>query len=541
MNKLLNQITKSEYDMIDYYRTIYAGVNPTKKRMPAKDLLSVWETNKEGFLGKIFKHSLILEKPVEVEAPENQLETEMWNTFWGYNNYAPDSEEKKAADFVRNMKRDLYLLITDGDLYDDKYKMVKSIIDSFYSSNFVKNKLYKGRFDGRSNISVKISYGGKSVTISTEMKLTKILRKVNELLGIPGLEEFLTVRSRILNTSKLKGTLCISIHPLDYMTMSDTECDWSSCMSWQNDGEYRQGTVEMMNSPHIVVGYLKSSEPMEIGGENWNSKKYRSLYYVSPDIITNIKGYPYRSIPLDKEVITWLKRLVENTYDDIKYQDNIIDFNSTKNDFILEPTTDLMYNDCFGCKDDETRHIAYLAKGNTINLFDFCYSGPRQCMQCGQTYANFYDESALVCNECNLQIRCEYCGDFCDNEEETHVVDGMTICDYCYDTETTVDDITKERFFNSECATIYIVSPESKNLFEILGVRESTVQEFKTHVNEYLTGPLDSELCWINYIDIPCNKITQKGWEFLFPDEKDREKIMNKCKNYIKAKEGAIA
>lgn len=542
MSKLLNQITESEYGMIDYYRAIYADVNSTKM-IPAKDLLSVWEINKEEFLGKIFKRSLILEKPIEVAAPEDQLEAEMFETFlnsYNYSNYAPDSEEKRAINFIRGMREALYSLITDGDCDDNKYKMIKSILGSFYASSFVKNKMYRGRFIDCPNTSVKMSYNGKSVTISTDMKLTKILRKVNELLEVPGFEEFLTVRSRILNTSKLKGTLCISIHPLDYMTMSDNNCDWSSCMSWYHEGEYRQGTVEMMNSPYIVVGYLKSSESMIIDDGEWNSKKYRSLYYVSPNVITNIKGYPYKSIPVDKEVITWLKRLVENAYDDIKYQDNIIDFNSTDNDFILEPVTNLMYNDCFGCKDNQTRHIAYLAKGNTTTIFDFCYSGPRQCMQCGQTYVGFYDESSLVCDECNIQIRCEYCGDLC-NDEETCVVEGMTICNYCYAVETTIDEITKERFFKSESATIYIVNLESEETFKVLSVRESTIQEFKIHMDEYLTEPLDINSHWTSYIDIPYNKITQKGWEFLFPDREDREKVVNRCRNYIKTKEGAIA
>lgn len=542
MSKLLNQITKSEYDMIDYYRTVYADADPAKM-IPAKDLLSVWETNKEEFLGKIFKHSLILEKPIEVAAPEDQLEEEMFETLlnsYSYSNYAPDSEEKRAVNFIRGMREALYSLISNEDCDDNKYKMVKSIIDSFCASFFVKNRLYKGRFVGCPNVSVKLSYGGKSVTVSTDMKLTKILRKVNELLNVSGLEEFLTVRSRILNTSKLRGTLCISIHPLDYMTMSDNECDWSSCMSWYHVGEYRQGTVEMMNSPYIVVGYLKSSAPMAIGSGEWNSKKYRSLYYVSPNVITNIKGYPYRSIPLDKEVITWLKRLVENAYDDIKYQDNIIDFNSTDNDFILHPVTNLMYNDCLGCKDGQTRHIAYLVKGNTTTIFDFCYSGPGQCIQCGQTYVGFYDESYLICDECNVQIRCEYCGDLC-GEEETHIIEGMTICNYCYDAETSVDDITKERFFNSECATIYIVDLEGGGTFKALNVRDSTIREFQMHMNEYLTEPLSQELRWIHCIDVPYNKITQKGWEFLFPNSEDREKIMNECRDYIRAKEGAIA
>ena len=156
MSKLLNQITKSEYDMIDYYRTTYADVDPAKM-IPAKDLLSVWEMNKEEFLGKIFKHSLILEKPVEVAAPESQLEAEIYKTLLKRCNYASDSEEKRAANFIRDMKEALYSLITDEDYNDNKYKMVKSIIDSFNSSNFMKNRLYKGRFVGCPNVSVKLS------------------------------------------------------------------------------------------------------------------------------------------------------------------------------------------------------------------------------------------------------------------------------------------------------------------------------------------------------------------------------------------------
>ena len=117
----------------------------------------------------------------------------------------------------------------------------------------------------------------------------------------------------------------------------------------------------------------------------------------------------------------------------------------------------------------------------------------------------------------------------------------MTICNYCYDAETTVDDITKERFFNSESATIYIVNLESGETFEILEVRELTMQKFKIHMDEYLTEPLDIKPHWRHYIDVPYNKITQKGWEFLFPDSEDRKKIMNKCRDDIRAKEGVIA
>lgn len=536
---LLNRITDEEYKMIDFYRMTFAGVNPNKG-VPAKELLSVWETNKEKFLGSIFKHSLTLEKPVEVVAPEEQLETEMYDILLKNKNCDINSDEYKAANFISKMQSALYLLIKNLKYDDNEYAMIASIIESFYSTNLVKNKLYKGRFIGFPNVSVKISHNRKSTTISTNMKLTKILGKVNQLLEIPGFEEFLTVRSRILNTSKLRGTLCISIHPLDFLTMSDNDCDWSSCMSWYNEGEYRQGTVEMMNSPCIVVGYLKSSKPMLIDDNEWNNKKYRSLYYVSKDIITNIKGYPYKSIALDKEVVTWLKRLVENYNENCKYQDRIINLNSEDNDYIFEPNTDMMYNDCIGCKDNEIRHIAYISKDKKSNVFDFCYSGPNQCMQCGETFAHFYNESSLICEECDTKCRCEYCEDIFDEEDIT-IVNGMQICPYCYEEETFEDEITKERFFNSSRVNIYIIDFETGEPFKILKVHTNTAQEFNIHINEYLAELTTQELQRIfYYMDIPYNKITQKGWEFLFPDKKDREEIINICKNYIRVKKGDI-
>ena len=45
--------------------------------------------------------------------------------------------------------------------------------------------------------------------------------------------------------------------------MSDNDYGWDSCMGWMNEGEYRLGTVEMMNSPCIVVAYID-------GEEAWN-------------------------------------------------------------------------------------------------------------------------------------------------------------------------------------------------------------------------------------------------------------------------------
>ena len=89
-------------------------------------------------------------------------------------------------------------------------------------------------------------------------------------------EDFRIKHSRILSEKEFIGRLSLSIHPLDFMTMSDNDSDWSSCMSWRTCGSYRRGTVEMMNSPCVVVAYLSASKPMVLDRGShfkWNIKK----------------------------------------------------------------------------------------------------------------------------------------------------------------------------------------------------------------------------------------------------------------------------
>ena len=75
----------------------------------------------------------------------------------------------------------------------------------------------------------------------------RVLSKIATAYNLPGFEDFRIAQSLVTNQANLKGYITLSIHPLDYMTMSDNNCGWDSCMSWQEEGCYRQGTVEMMN------------------------------------------------------------------------------------------------------------------------------------------------------------------------------------------------------------------------------------------------------------------------------------------------------
>lgn len=103
--------------------------------------------------------------------------------------------------------------------------------------------------------------------------------------------------SRILQENKVQGTLCASVHPLDFISSSENNYNWRSCHSL--DGEYRSGNLSYMVDKCTVVIYLKGDEdvvlpnfPPEVP---WNNKKWRCLFFVDPanNLIWAGRQYPF--------------------------------------------------------------------------------------------------------------------------------------------------------------------------------------------------------------------------------------------------------
>ena len=121
---------------------------------------------------------------------------------------------------------------------------------------------------------------GKILKVQKGTKPLRVLAKMAQAFNLEGFEEFRLTHSRILNQKKMTGELCLSIHPMDFMTMSDNNSNWESCMSWSDYGCYRRGTVEMMNSECVVVAYLRAKEDMKVSEDlYWNNKKWRCWFF----------------------------------------------------------------------------------------------------------------------------------------------------------------------------------------------------------------------------------------------------------------------
>ncbi len=442
MGKLFDKLDHK--DELDAWIKTYAGYeNVTNENPPASlaHLMRYWEAAKSEYLYKMFGEQFIIEKTISVETSREEIFDKMWNAL----TYESDMTDFKLAyrnwlgdaNLDLNANAELWYLISPDILTDNKY--------SFETH--------------------KISINDTTITVQKGCKPMKALAKIAELAGLEGFEKFRIAHSNILGKKKTTGTLCLSIHPLDYITMSDNDNGWDSCMNWINAGCYRIGTVEMMNSPAVVVAYLKSHKTMRFHDSEWNSKKWRNLFIVDRDFITGIKGYPYQDSYLDETCIDILMNLAEKNLG-YRYEHDIVEhsFESYKDEVEFPELdrnvdfrffTNWMYND-FG--NGNTTHMVIAP--DTYDV-DFNYSGTPECMYCGNVLNdcdNYNEEetSAVICTDCMQLIRCEYCNEVIRPGEECEL-DGHIICGDCYEAYATYDPLNDETHSRENMDTVFLV------------------------------------------------------------------------------------
>lgn len=459
MSDIRNLLTAKDYSLIDMYRENYVSEDRVyhigDDMIPSFDLLMPWSEAKSEFLTALFGNQLILSREISLRKSCKEL-------------YDDEATHKhinhldQLACQLEERLRALYLnhIITVDEFY---------ILRRFITLDVLLTNEYNG---------VNVNIGGYRLTHGC--KLMKALKQLNNTLHLMDekeFEEFRICQSMCTNTAVLNGKLCLSIHPLDYMTMSDNACDWSSCMSWKEDGCYRMGTVEMMNSPCVVIAYLESSHPMYFDREtSWNNKKWRSLYIVTPDIVTNIKSYPYYDSSIDKIVTNWLYELMVKAFPNYSYEKPYTFEYPMIGSTRLCFETNLMYND-FG---RGTIHWGFRRKGVDDNLI-INYSGDAQCMVCGNTDSGSLYEDCLICDVCeprNDIWYCEECG--CRlTEDEVYFINGsdVPLCECCYQKCAARDCISDEDGWCDEMIPV-IYMPAS--------LIDHSCQVAKAYLDEYI-------------------------------------------------------
>ena len=442
---LFNLLTEDEQKQINCaiedWVDEHVGDSNCYERLPLPSILHPWETAKEKNLYKLLGENLILSKNFVYEKSFGELRDEIYRM-------------KDFHAFPRKFREAIY-----SGLYclsNDTQWMLNLLLDPDY--------LVDNSYSG-TPFSVIDPKTEKPYYIKKGCKIMKVLHKICEMYNIDmeSFEAFRIKHSQILNAKKLTGELHLSIHPLDYITMSDNECGWASCMSWLNGGEFAQGTVEMMNSACVVVAYLTAKDNVNFYGGEWNNKKWRELFIVTENVISEILPYPYRNDSLTKAVLGWLRELAKQNLN-WEYKNDLFTYIAEDEEYVIEDTdyhiyfsTNYMYNDF------RSQHLMYISP-HLRNNITIDYSGPSECMWCGDTHICIDDESRLVCECCTGGWRCEHCGARIYYEEDMNSIDGLILCHDCYDTRVKNCVNCGEPHYIDELIPIYIVKEDESQI-----------------------------------------------------------------------------
>lgn len=395
-------------------------------------VLEPWRQNKCS-LFKTLGNELIISKEIEADVDEDILRDSFYREL-RYNSVAKSFWNKYFN-----------WLTAILDSNDPNLK----IISEYYIALENADDLLKNRYAGKTFLF--IAPDGKKVQICHGAKMLKVIKTLNKHYNFASeteFEEFRLAHSHVLTGAKVSGTLSLSIHPLDFLTMSDNNNDWHSCMSWKHDGEYRMGTVEMMNSPCVVIAYFTTENnnfyrlTYNKKWYTWNNKMWRCLYVVDPRVIAEVRQYPYDSDILNNAVIEWLRQLMERN-SGVKFCENAskVEFSYFTGDNLTHPVSgkgitlsfasNKMYNDF------RYNHTICFAEGLQDTHITINYSGPAICMICGGPFHSYDidgDCSRLICPDCSDAARCSECGDiYSASEIHYRSLDNSYICNDCYE------------------------------------------------------------------------------------------------------------
>lgn len=431
--------------------TTYGGFNDSNYSEPTVSLqllMRFWEKNKAQ-LYKMLDNQYIYEKEVQYEKPVSLLEDEMFD-------FLTRSEE--GSTFKSIFKDWVFNWIEEDCVERNQYygKLVGLVSSYSLATNVYPDRTFK------------INVNGNDIPISHNSKISKILSKIAKAANLDGFENFRIGHSRVLNQKKITGTLCFSIHPLDYFTMSDNEYGWDSCMNWRDAGCYRLGTVEMCNSPYVIVCYLKGDKQLRFYDNYWNSKKWRNLFIIDKDLITGVKGYPYQDEVLDTLCINTLKELAEKNLN-WKFNDTIhehcfdnesdtVYLNNNEDKYYFSFSTEHMYNDF---SNHAIAHFVLSPEAPSDIYIN--YSGPAVCMCCGsQIYDNVSGDDCVLCDDCASAIYCECCDSRIRSDNDVYELDDMLLCESCYFDNRVIDPITQEEHHIDNCTQIYLIPNEEE-------------------------------------------------------------------------------
>ena len=416
--------------------------------------------------------------------PFNSLEIEPMMDIW----------EKNKAPYVQRFggtiwrsKEKITLKLTDS-IKEKKFESLLNTLSDEDLSSMAENDVTFEEFlreNKEGFFENKVVHPYPEIKVQKGMKLLKCFKYF--LPSFTATRTIQDLASRFIQEDKIEGYLYLSVAPIDYLTMSESNSNWRSCHSL--DGDYRAGNLSYMLDKTTIVAYLASDKKEQMralpDGCEWYSKKWRMLVHTNnfESVIYYDRQYPFDSEILEVAVADALNEFCgkefnppnHNGFSTIRIpgwaeslsldhnfilgrEDCIYDTKDTIDTSDFLGYSDIVLSPFYTPSTSLKKQNGYYDIMDTIEIkskkvwdkafhsvYDIKIGEKVPCVKCGRHYIERTD--SFLCNECiavedadeDFYLVCETCGSRIYNMDEAEVINGELTCKTC------ADAINKER------------------------------------------------------------------------------------------------
>lgn len=507
---LIDKLTKEDLENIQNYRKLFQinGGSFADALTPVESFLQDWNKSKGTLyraLGNCFRKSV----PFSYTLSESEKEGKLIKIIEKYedlryeilNNvleaYKLLLNTYLTSTLAKNVDVGAWREPSLENKIDELTYCMKSIIsccfnyDRLYQNEIKLDYLYFKLNKRKELKEYKVSYNMKPFRVLNTVIEAYITNEEKRKELSKKIEQYRIDVSKVNNEDRANTEIIFSIHPLDFMSMSDNDVtSWQSCMNWHDNGCYRVGTVEMMTSNNVICAFIPNKtldarelyDEMSKQGEyrrEYNcydyiktpvpyfDKSWRCLFYAEKDILCSGKSYPFANYEMTQQVLTLLHDIIkenlgwEYQYGIQKYLDmkhiwdssfdhirKAIKRKATRGKYIIFETKK-MYNDMFNansydyfCYRNAPKHakiIGVSGKARCAHCNNLLNGESVKTMDvslCKDDYNDRYgDTASFVCPDCRGDYHSKLCG-MCHNvttsvKTNIKLPTGETVCSEC--------------------------------------------------------------------------------------------------------------
>ncbi len=262
-----------------------------------------------------------------------------------------------------------------------------------------------------------------SIPCKTGQKTSRLVNKIYTQLGADQLPEYNRLFAKLadsINPLKLPRTAALSVHPCDFLQMSNGT-GWRSCHNLDG-GEYQAGTLSYMTDSTSMVFYTFHDEYS--GTPPFNEKKItRQIFAYRGGFLVQSRLYPnYEDAVKQKEYRAIVQKIlaeclsVPNLWT-MRAEGDISEYAFTHEDALHYPD----YEYC-----SYHANVTCLKGAEESGMLEI--GSPSYCVSCGQLLT---DEDGVTCEDCSERIYCRGCDAEICHEDHVIYIDGDPYCMDC--------------------------------------------------------------------------------------------------------------